>query len=266
MIKTIVLSYNRASQLDLLMQSIWKNARFLMYDLSIFYKHSDDRFKIGYDDCKGEWAFNWVYENNFQDDIVNLLDTNNPYTVFFTDDDIFYRAFPYSNDLITLFEEFEIGCFSFRLGNNTIVQDQYQNVLGEPPQTLITVNKTFQIWDRNQARHNFSYSFSVDGHVYRTKTLLTMAKSVKFDLPNAFEARMCEMKSLISPLMCSCDQSFVFSNPINTVSPAGTNSGRIYPRSVSELNELYLSGKRIKLDKLCFDIKGCHQEIPLVIE
>ena len=92
MINTIIFSYNRASQLRLLLESIEKHAKDV-FKINIIYKFSRDDYKLGYEKLKNEQIIeniNWVNETSFKEDVLSLFNKDYKYTCFFTDDDIFY--------------------------------------------------------------------------------------------------------------------------------------------------------------------------------
>ena len=67
--------------------------------------------------------------------------------------------------------------------------------------------------------------------------------------------------------MCSFKESVLVNTPINIVGSSENQSGEFYGMSLKELNDKYIDGKRINIDKMDFsNIVGCHQEVELVFE
>ena len=129
MLSSIIFSRDRAPQLHLLLNSLSKN--FFLSGTNVIYKYTDEEHKLGYEMAKksfpGYDGVNWVREEDFQKDTLATVDKSENLVCFFTDDDIFYRPLHVDvDDIKELFDSVEnIGCLSFRLGENTTIQDQY---------------------------------------------------------------------------------------------------------------------------------------------
>jgi len=112
--------------------------------------------------------------------------------------------------------------------------------------------------------NNFGYPFSVDGHIYNTDMIL-QAIDFDFDTPNAFEGRFPPAK--IAKYLFCLKQSSVVNNPLNLVGSSQNKAGMFYDHSLEELNQAYLSDKRINLNHICKNtIVGCHQEMEIQYE
>ena len=271
MITTIIFSKNRACQLDLLLRSIEKNFSHISTDIRVLFCATTDEFMHGYDIIEQRFPnVKFTLEFDFQDDTLKLLNNCKDYTCFFVDDNIVYRKPEVdAHGIKQLFENIEqVGCFSFRLGLNTVIQDMYseQRVHPWPIMERINMYNEYDVllWSwRSVPPNNFGYPFSVDGHVY-DKEMVINALDYEFITPNALEGRF-PMKQ-VPPVMMCLDQSSVFNNSINLVGSSNNNAGKFYPHSLEELNQAYLDGKQINLDHICNnDIVGCHQEVKITL-
>ena len=262
MINTIIFSYNRASQLRLLLESIEKHAKDV-FKVNIIYKFSRDDYKLGYEKLKNEKILenaNWVSEINFKEDVLSLFNKDYKYTCFFTDDDIFY--FPVKEDEITkhLEEDQEVFCFSTRLGLNTTycyTMNAEENLYG------VKEYGDFIKW--NWAKHylNFGYSLSVNGNIFRTKEISKLVKNTNFHNPNSLEGGLQMFDTFPKEYMVAYTHSCLVNSPNNIVNETHPNrKGEKYAYSTLELNDKYLTGEVIDYDVIDFsDIRGAHQEL-----
>lgn len=283
MLTAIIFSKNRACQLDLLLRSIRKNLP--IFDrILILYTYTSDDFKKGYEVLRYK-HYNTIYllkQTDFKKNTIQLINDSSEMVCFFVDDNIIYRKNDtkpkYIKHLFINIEDF--GCFSFRLGFNTIVQNPYSN----PPRTIQInqpikqINFTVQdentqhqkcdcsvyVWEWDKLPHignNFGYGFSVDGHIY-SKDVLLKSLDFDFDNPNAFEGRF-DTKN-IPGIMACCSRSSVVNNPLNLVGSSNNAAGKFYGHTLEELNDKFLDGKKISLESISKNnIIGCHQEMKI---
>lgn len=269
MITTLIFSKDRACQLELLLRSIHKNFSHISSQINVLYTYTSSDFKSGYNKLQSEYTdINWVEQNNFKNDTLTILkDSCQKHVCFFVDDNIVYDApNTYGNQVSYILENVEeAGCFSFRLGKNTTIQDPYINKKVDPMPIFYSFG-LFLVWDWTaQPYNNFGYPFSVDGHVYNTKLILDTIETYSFETPNALEGRFPAFR--IPRAMFCMPKSSVVNNPLNLVGSSENKAGIFYPHSLEELNQLFLNGKRIDLDSLCKnDIVGCHQEMEIKFE
>ena len=108
MINAIIFSKDRASQLNLFLNSVEKNAKNI-FELRIIYTYSDEIFGKGYDKLIKKYPeAKWFRQSSdFKQDVLTNLETNNNYTTFFTDDDIIYRAVN-EEEMISKLEEYSV--------------------------------------------------------------------------------------------------------------------------------------------------------------
>ena len=159
-------------------------------------------------------------------------------------------------------------CLSLRLGRNTVVQNPYKDTRSVLPIRTMLVRSRFLIWEwfTVPSYSNFGYPFSVDGHIYRKNDMLKIFESYGYDTPNSLEGRF-PVGTKLPPLMSSLTHSVLVNTPINIVGSSENESGKEFGISLEDLNDKYLQGKSINMEKIDFsNIIGCHQELEMVIE
>src|ERR1035437_2667606 len=114
MINSIIFSKHRACQLDLLLESIFKNAD-NVFNLNVIYTYSNDNFKLGYEKLISRYSekgINFYLQTaNFKQDVIKLLDNEYEFSCFFTDDDIIYNKIESEKDILDLFSDDDLFCF-----------------------------------------------------------------------------------------------------------------------------------------------------------
>lgn len=255
MLNFLIFSKDRVCQLDLLLRGIktlFQSSTPYSYTVTILYTYSENH-KDSYENCKIEYPnVNWVLEKNFQEQTKEILKSHK-YTCLLTDDTVFFRrfsllSFPKINE-----------CFSWRLGYNTLVQDH--------------INKTYQpllapdyycdniiSWNPNNYPNwcNYGYPFSFDGHVYLSSTLLDILKDKTFNSTNDMEGTLHSNREKIAKITSNVHSSCV-NVPCNNISGL-TAYGKEYEYNMNFLKNVYMTGKRIRLDSFNKAITGCHQE------
>jgi hypothetical protein len=269
LLNVIIFSKDRAMQLDLLLQSILLNFNVEDYKLNILYKASNDEYNRGYNMIRDLYPqFNYKKEENFKEDLVSLFN-DSEYTTFLTDDDIIYQSFKFNNDeLHNIFMLTNANCFSLRLGLNTrhCYTMQRLNSL-EDFKTHNFYYDTDLIepvisWKVKDGTNDYAYPMSVDGHIFKTEYIKNLCEVLEYTNPNLFEAFLSNFgKSEM--IMASYKNNKLVNSPINRVQETFQNlSGMKYGYSVEDLNEMYLDGLILNLEKMNFnEITGCHQEI-----
>lgn len=269
MINNIIFSKNRASQLRLLLYSIQKNAPGV-FNLNVVYKYTDEQFKAGYELVKQEFGHicNFVEQtNNFKQDTLSLLDSENDFSCFFVDDDIIYKPVTSEDDLIKHIKDDEdVFCMSLRLGENVKIAYTMNtiNVLHNQENLEDGMIK----WDWSLHYLDFGYPLSLDGHIFRTKEILKLSKKIAFTNPNEFEGNLQIFDNFPRNKMVSYKYSVLVNTPNNIVNDTHPNrNGLTCAINVKELNEKYLKGEVINLESMNFeDIQGCHQELIFVFK
>lgn len=252
----IVVSKDRAMQLDACLRSIEQFAR---YDgpIVVIYRATTPEFASGYALLDAGERVQLVDESDFRRDVLGAIDPERPYTVFHTDDDVFFRRPP----VIPLVPR-GFAAFSLRLGENT----GYCYPLDQPQAIPAAAAKGPLIaWNWMHAEGDFSYPMSLDGHIFPTGMLHRMLAEIDFDNPNRLEENLTSRRFRAPPLLLSFRESCLVSIPVNIVTSSHTNRAGTDPGSSPEaLNARFLAGERIDLAAMDFSaIRGAHQEVTL---
>jgi len=269
LLNVIIFSKDRAMQLDLLLQSILLNFNVEDYTLNILYKASNDEYNRGYNTIRDLYPqFRYKKEESFKQDLLSLFN-DSKYTVFLTDDDIIYQSFKLNNDeLHNIFMLTNANCFSLRLGLNTkhCYTQQKLNSLEE----FKTHNFYYDTdliepvisWKVGDGTNDYSYPMSVDGHIFKTEYIKNLCEILEYGNPNFYEAMLSNF-GRNEMIISSYKNSKLVNSPINRVQETFKNlSGMKYSYSSEDLNEMYLDGLILNLEKMNFnEITGCHQEI-----
>lgn len=264
MINAIIFSKDRASQLHLLLDSISRNAPGI-FNISILYKSSNDNFTLAYEKLMDENIIEnitWVSEQDFKAQNLRLLESDLPYTCFFTDDDIIYQPIDERQIIDCLENDDDVFCFSLRLGKN--IQFCYTQNSGN---VLVPLEENDDIvkWDWTLHYFDFGYPLAVDGHIFRTDDIKTLSNKIPYTNPNTFEIALQIFDNFPKIKMAAFVHSKLVNNPINIVQNVIHNrKGEIHGISVEELNKKFLSDEVIDFDTLDFNnIIGAHQEIKM---
>jgi hypothetical protein len=269
MINIIIFSKDRAMQLHLLLESILLNFDVEDYKLNILYKASNDEFNRGYNIIRDLFPqFNYKKEESFKSDLLSLLH-DSEYTVFFTDDDIIYKPLKITkNEINNIFTFSNANCFSLRLGLNTTncYTMQRLNKLNKYDTHSfyhdISLIEPIISWKVSDGTNDYAYPMSVDGHIFKTPFIKYLCETLEYTNPNLFEAFLSNF-SRPEMIISSYKHSKLVNTPINRVQETFQNiSGIKFNYSAEDLNEMYLDGVIIDINKMNFsEILAPHQEI-----
>lgn len=262
MITAVIFSRDRPMQLDLLLRSLKQKAPGVFRTIVID-RATTDATAMAYERCRSDhldtpFHVEDRHGNTLPRQAAALLDGD--LSCFLTDDSVLYRGLPEVPVLDT-----GVLCFSLRLGVNTnwcYPHDREQQI---PPFTLAP---PAMFWKWRTADGDFGYPGSLDGHIFRTETLRQALADAPAGNPNRIEEHLMTRFSDSLPLMGAFQQSCLLGIPVNRVNETNPNrNGTIHGYSVQDLNRRYLRGDRIDLNALDFsDVRGAHQEIPLVFQ
>jgi hypothetical protein len=198
--------------------------------------------------------------DDFRGDVMAALSVDSEYTVFHTDDDVFFREPPTAPVLPEGF-----AAFSLRLGENATYCYPYRSSQSVP---CITGDGPFIAWDWTRADHDFSYPMSLDGHIVRTRLVQRMLARARFVNPNELEPELHIRRYLAPSGMLAFRHSCLVSIPANVVSATHRNRASENPEwSAEALNARFIARERIDLDAMDFsDVRGAHQEVALVFK
>jgi hypothetical protein len=259
MIPIIIFSKNRAMQLDALLRSIeqYGSNQLLPYCLFTYSSEHEESYKI----LQKENIYNiFIQEYNFRADLLYLLRHLPCESVFLsTDDMMFYK------DVGTIPNISQNEVFSLRLGHNTIVQD---HIIGsrQPHLNIYCENNGILSWCPHNYMYptNYSYSLAVDCHLINRLQLLYWLEQNEWKSTNHIEGVLQKYRHQITVLK-SFKESVCVNIPSNVMS-GFTKSNET--NSIEQLNTLFLSGKRINIQKTFENVKviGCYQNISLCME
>ena len=272
MLSVIIFSKDRAMQCDAALCSIYKYFD-IDKKISVLWTASNSEYASGYsrliDIHKDNAVF--VEESSFLADLLSLLRTALPYTLFFTDDSLVIRPFTYDS----VFKEFETNDqvlgLNLRVGKNIIDNynledlelDKFFDKSSRIITHLLSVNNMESIeftnnmytW-RDKNILTWGYSMAAAGQIYRTKDLLGEPLSLHKRYivnPNTFEDALMAFPLDKKFLICQ-DENVIIEVCINEVitTHAGNPHGTI---STKYLNDKWLEG--FKIDEECFfQLKG----------
>lgn len=259
----IIFSKNRACQLNLLLDSMKKNAPVLFDKIHILYKAEGD-YVLGYEKLKERYAgINFHEEKNFRHDLFKLIDDEIEATTFMVDDAVvFKQILARKIDIIKpVIEDYVI--FSLRLGKNCVYSHpanlNYTLEEHEIDGEYITFDYT------KQQIGDFRYPLSTDGHIFNTRIIKDLLIEIDFYNPNTLESYLQGFVVTNSiPKIVKCfTESKLVSIPVNLVNDTFKNrNGLEFGISEKELNDKYLGGEIIDLDSLDFtEVNGPHKEI-----
>jgi hypothetical protein len=246
-------------QLEACLRSI---ERFAPYDnpVTVIHKATGEAFEEGYRQLASDIGqVRFVQQSDdFRRDVLRAVDGRFEYTVFHTDDDVFFRKplmRPRMGD--------RFAAFSLRLGENTTYCYPESS---DQPIPRRDQRESFIAWNWIRASQDFAYPMSLDGHIFPTTVLRRVLAYARFDNPNDLETELHVRRHLAPSGMLAYQHSCVVSIPANIVTPTYRNRVSQDPKwSPDSLNRRFLSGERIDLDAMNFsDVRGAHQEIPFV--
>lgn len=266
----IIVSKDRACQLDALIQSMNKYAPGI-FDINIIYKQSNDFYQAGYNrlsDLTEDEDINWIYEDTFRTSIIQAVqNSDSKCCILLTDDSIFFDDFTFNDiTLFSFFEQYNCKTFSPRCGFNTKQQCHWEPIFQREIEPIYDLNDII-IWDFMQ--HDFSTDYgrpvSLDGNIHPRELLLDSMINSEWTWCSALDG-MNREKFL--PHMASYKHSILTNVPVNSTHGAIANNwGKYYTFTFEELNQAFLDGKRININKLDFSkVNGAHSEIEYIIE
>lgn len=284
MITTIIFSFNRAMQLELLLDSIKKYDTANQLELHILYATSSTDFEKGYDILKQKFTnciwhkektfikkfvcpllpllywrnyywwlkhkYNRYIQSNFNNEVQRIIaECNSKHIMFLTDDSVFVHPIELSPNLLNKVKK-DGYSYSLRHGANIVGGN-------------FIYCDNFIEWNR-KARQNhseWSYPFSVDGHIYNKKTIQRILKIVIFNNPNTLEGNVaCYVnKSNYFRLLIANTQSCLLGFELNRVQTINENNNLNIDNNM--LNDLYLKGYKLNINYKINDIHFFRPEL-----
>lgn len=266
MINTVIFSKDRGCQLELLLRSMKEfYPEHVPSGVTIICKWTTPKYEAGYvKTFRTHPGYHYVteQERDFRRWVVDTVDATKKYTVFFVDDNVFKEPFSYSDPEFKRFEEDdEIACLTLRM--HPRINYCYTEKRPTPAPTVWQGAGLWR-WKDVGLLGDWSYTMSVDGHIFRTSDILPYVQGCSYQNPNTMEGSWWRTP-IQKPFMQCYQRSRVMNIPFNRVQDAnGNHAGDV---SAEYLNEQYLAGKKISLNPIRgLDNVSAHQEIPLTME
>jgi len=242
MVSLLIVSKDRPCQLDLFLRSMLEN--FLVpYESTVLYTYSNDFYKEGYDIVIDLYKdkFNFVKESDFKQDVLNSLNINNKYFTSLGDDTVVIDKVELTKEFKIFDENISILALNYRMGPNIEIVFQ-----GRGPEVLPSfIDGNIWNWQSAKAK-NWHYSMSMMGQFYRMFDMINYLPTLGFSNPTMFEGYMTQRPFNDKPLMICFEKSKIIELAVNRIQNIAINNkfGNI---TTETLNEIWLSGKRIKL-------------------
>ncbi len=277
MITTIIFSYNRAMQLELLLDSILKHDTLKLLNVHVLYSTSSLQYEKGYEILKNKYTFlTWYKEktfnkkfvwpflppywrnyywwlkhnynrnvqSNFKKLLISILKASKKETVMFLTDDSLFTENIFINKTILreIVDNGTLNSYSLRHG---------VNIWGGNFKEFNNYIK----WDISHIhKHSeWHYPFSVDGHIYNKEVLIEIFRKVWFKNPNTMEGNVATYvkdKKLFSQMSANI-QGSLLGFELNRVQTISENNN--LDISSGTMNELYMNGYQLELKYAMLD-------------
>jgi len=259
----VVFSKDRALQLELFLRSFNKYVINCQdYKINVLYTFSSSDFKKGYDILISDFKnINFIRETSFKSDLISIISTENLYSVFFVDDDVFKNKIDFYDDQEKIFnKDSYIICRSLRL--HIKLKSCYSNrtIYDKLPIFEKVGNSSIFKWVGEIG--DYGYPMSLDGHIFNTVDILPLLFK-DYKNPNSLELVLAGNVNSINKSKIVCyNESIIINNPCNKVQ---TNNPNFHGNENQEkLNNNFLNGHRISLENIDgFENISCHQEIEI---
>jgi len=273
-INAIVFSKDRPAQLNLLLESIKKNAPGV-FDLNVIVSHTSEEFDKGYGRVIHNPEFSDVKfffaESEFKEQVMRLLSVEGKYSCFFLDDDLIYREVKLADIETQLELDDDVACFSLRLGENT--KNCYTLGTNNVLHDMEHVQNTMK-WDWTLHYLDFGYPFAMDGHIFRKSDIYKLVKKSKFTGVEELEMALFDFTEMFPRnKMVSYKYSALVGVPIGRVQQSIDDEMTIALQESKarvmrvEMNNQFLDNNFISLEKIDFsEINGCHQDLNLGVK
>jgi hypothetical protein len=284
-ILTVIFSFNRAMQLDALLNSLLYCCRDPgMLDVNVIYKTTGGQHEQNYallEHTRGsEKNITFLRETSFKDDLLGIIPStpkirlrpfkqSDPrYILFLVDDCLFVEHFSIADMLRALKTSPKSLGFSLRLGRNTTryyVKDRPQQL-----PDFSAHNSDVVKFNWVNANAYFGYPLEISSSLYSLDDVSPLLRGLDYRNPNELEAGLAsKARKLFSgkkPDLLCYNRSIAFCSPVNMVQTVfdGNRVGRDVNLSVENLADLYAKGYRVDIERLFgFVPDSAHQEVDL---
>ncbi len=269
-IPALILSKNRASQLRLLLESLYFNATGI-FEPYVIWTANTPAFEQGYFKLHTEQMnARYFRETYLLDNLYAFLEQfQDGHFALFMDDCIVHKPINLSAEELVSKIDSDTWCLSLRLGQNT-TKKNYLHLDEERPTTPVSededfIKYKFKEYDPND---NYGFCFSWDGVIYNTQDVLNLFNKNTFrDTDNQWAILPQKVENFTShnrdkikkDLICCPKESRVVCMNYNSTHPAADFN--YY--SIEELNSKYLEGYVIDFSSMNFDdIESTHEARP----
>lgn len=263
----IVVSRDRAAQLDLLLRSVTCHADDLIDSIAVIWDCSDTDFEQAYSICGDEHPdVDFYQQEHFYTDVMEQVSYADDHVMFLTDDSWFFRDVPDVDPCAVMNAESDALCFSLRLGPNTNtcypLRGRWQNA----PEFQDGGN--YLVWEWGKGDADFGYPGSLDGHIFRKGDLSRMISwNKQWWNPNTLEDVLSrEVYTSLRGSMACFTHSVLVGIPANRTSTShpGNRHGEMFFVDHGWLNSRYLEGERIRFPDIHpGTVHAAHQEMNL---
>jgi len=265
----IIFSKDRPLQLEATLASFRLHHRNTVeIKLKVLYAVSSATYQSLYQKLTSEYSdVEFVKQGAFRVDLIDLVRNSN-YVLFLVDDNLFVREFHIGTMVEALEDYSDALGFSLRLGRNTT----YCYTLDRPqrPPEFETLSAGTLKFSWLNAECDFGYPVELSSSIYRTADLLPLLNEMLYESPNALESELAKQQERFQstkPFLLCCQQSLVFSAPLNKVQNVFMNRvGQRSDYSPAMLAQAFAEGLRIDVMSFSKLVPlACHQEIELVL-
>jgi hypothetical protein len=216
---------------------------------------TNENFQKGYDKLIKKFNnFNFIKQNNFKEDVLNLVNPINNYTTFFVDDNVFVSEFNIENELPKLVDN--VAAISPRLHKNLTHCYTNNKKMIKPE----FIGDKF-IWYKINNNSDYSYPMSIDGNIFLTLDILPLLKRLNYKSPNYLEGNL-SVNPIQKDYVICYDEPVLINVPANKVQI--DNGNKSMNQSVDVLNDKFLKGYHIDLDDIISQkdkFTSCHVEL-----
>lgn len=266
MITAVIVSKDRACQLDALLQSIEKYAPGI-FDIHIMFKTSNEEYLGGYQILWQRWwdKVELHKEITFKDTLCHIVKNSKSLCCqLLTDDSLWFRPFTFTDEeLFTFFCEYNCWSFAPRCGFNTQQQCHWSPIFQDKIEPVRDFGNVI-MWDFTKHSYATDYGrpISLDGNIHPREMLLEEMIKHDWNWCGGLDALPLDR---FKPYLASYKESCMVNIPMNSTHGAiADNWGKFHSYTFEELNQRFLDGQRIDIDSMNFDsIIGGHQELPL---
>lgn len=262
MLDLMIFSKNRALQLYALLESIEKYTNPRDVTVNVLHKYEGVHAETLAEIKQRFQSCNFIEEINFKEHVEEFLSAPGTVAAFLTDDIILKEHVDILQiEQIMLSNPGTLG-FSLRLGLH--VYDCYALNKEQPVPLGNVYPPNLFVWNWRDAKMDWEYVFSVDGHIFRKGHLREWSSLIDYHHPNSYEESLqaCRgIRELPQSMVCFVTSRLV-NLPINRVQDSHQN--RCGDIDSSYLLEKWNAGLCLDIDRYHRVLnKGVHSELEL---